>query len=126
LNQVNFPDGLTRIGLFAFMECVGLTEVSLPATLTAIEDGAFYAVYADKHAGATSTAVEDAVTGSGTVLVAVSGEGSGRWKILSATSFEPTFAMAPDSSGSLSVVTAEGGVELWYERFEDGTLILLR
>lgn len=92
----------------------------------AVEDGAVYAVYADKHAGATSTAVEDAVTGSGTVLVAVSGEGSGRWKILSATSFEPTFAMAPDSSGSLSVVTAEGGVELWYERFEDGTLILLR
>ena len=37
----NIPEGVTSIGVFAFVDCTGLTSVTIPASVTSIGDGAF-------------------------------------------------------------------------------------
>ena len=40
--QVSLPAGLTRVGSFAFYECINLSSVTLPSTVEVIGEAAFY------------------------------------------------------------------------------------
>ena len=42
LQQVNLPKSLTEIGMFAFSECKGLTQIKVPDSLETIKTYAFY------------------------------------------------------------------------------------
>lgn len=37
----NIPEGVTSIGVFAFVDCSGLTSVTIPASVTSMGEGAF-------------------------------------------------------------------------------------
>ena len=54
------PDGVTRIGAYAFYGCTGLTSISIPDSVTSIGDGAFYGC-----ARLTSITIPDNVTSIG-------------------------------------------------------------
>ena len=41
VHTVYLPEGLTRIGAYAFYDCAGLTDISLPASVTSIGNDAF-------------------------------------------------------------------------------------
>ena len=72
--------------------------------------------------GVSGIAAEGPVSGTGVVTVSVDGTGIGRWKILEAASIEPAFVSA--TSGV--VLALEGnGTELWAERVNPATVILL-
>jgi hypothetical protein len=42
ITEVNIPEGVTKIGDFAFRSCTKLTSVTLPSTLKTIGSSAFY------------------------------------------------------------------------------------
>lgn len=36
------PNGIKTIGHYAFWDCIGLTEIDIPSSVTSIEEGGFY------------------------------------------------------------------------------------
>jgi len=68
--------------------------------------------------------VAESVTGAVSVPVTVEGEGTGKWKVVQAsTALAPTFATVTPGT----VLTLEnGGTELWVERLAKGTVVFVR
>ena len=77
----------------------------------------------------TQLVCEEAITGSDVeISVTVTGDGSGKWKLLEAPSIEPTFKKASGSGRLLRIAAADsvsGNEELWFER-ESGFGIRIR
>ena len=42
LKSIIIPEGVTRIGKYAFESCVHLSEIKIPQSVTTIDKGAFY------------------------------------------------------------------------------------
>lgn len=57
IRTIRVPEGVTRIGAYAFESCFNLTELTLPATLTEIGEGAF-----DQCDNLTSVTLPDQLT----------------------------------------------------------------
>lgn len=41
LDEISLPEGLERIGFYAFLRCSSLESISIPSTVTTLENGAF-------------------------------------------------------------------------------------
>ena len=88
----------------------------------AFEDGAAL----DVSVGATGQSalnVAGAITGIGTIPVAVSGDGPGKWMILEAASIAPDFRSA---TPGVKLTLDAAGTQLWAERPDPATLIFAR
>ena len=88
----------------------------------AFEDGAAMEVTVGKT-GQSALSVAGDVTGGFTIPVTVNGDGVGKWKILEAASIAPDFESA--TSGVVLSLEA-GGTELWAERVNPATMIVVR
>ena len=82
INEINLPDSLTYIGVYAFSYCPELETINLPKNLTTIHTYAFHScykiktinVYSDKITGLTETSslfsnVGNSVSGGTTVYI---------------------------------------------------------
>ena len=60
ITTLNIPDGTTKIGVYAFSQCLSLTDVIIPNSVTSIGDDAFYSCSA-----LTKITIPDGVTSIG-------------------------------------------------------------
>ena len=88
----------------------------------AFEDGAVMEVTVGKT-GQSALSVAGDVTGGFTIPVTVNGDGVGKWKILEAASIAPDFESA--TSGVVLTLEADG-TELWAERLNPATVLIVR
>ncbi len=99
----------------------GFGTMSVAEGDVVFEDGALMEVKGDSNGfGAISVAGD--VTGDVTVPVTVTGEGSGEWLILEASSIEPDFVSV---TSGVELSLREGGTELWLTREPQGSLFII-
>ncbi len=82
----------------------------------------------DVRSGRACAAIVDGnITGEGVeVPVTVSGEGPGRWLLLEAASIQPEFVLAQGVSGRLEKDPEVNPTQIWYQRDDAATVVLIQ
>lgn len=110
-------------GMLAPGDANGIGTMTVLQGNVAFANGAFLKVKVGT-AGAclldVAGTVTNSVAGTVTIPVTVEGAGSGKWRVIKATSITPTFTSA---TSGCTVTIENSGTELWVNRLSKGTLI---